>query len=733
MTKYVHIMQHDEKDCGAACLAMISGYYKLKLPITKFRELIKVDNQGANIYGIVQGAKQLGFDSDALEGNYSELIEFIQNKELEFPFIARILNEEGYEHYITVYAYDGNTFTIADPGRTKIIKISAEIFQQQWLGQIIIFVPTEKFQKDNQTKGCLSKFFRYIFAEKKTMAIIAVMTVLISVINMFGTTIFQYVIDGMSGENTADTSGSMLQVLISKISVLFGSFDKVCITVLCMYLLKLFVNIIRSYMLAGTSVRIDFRMTADLFRHLIKLPFAFFGTRKTGEIISRFDNLSEIRDVLSSATFTLLLDTGMAIAFGILLFLMSPLLFLITMISVILYGIVLFVFKSHIKAANHACMEDSAHVTSHLKESIDGIEVIKANQYENSAQDKLEQLADKFEKKAFHLSMLNASQSSIVSLLDSAAIVILMWAGSYLCASGNLSVGGLFAYYYMMHYFLNPISNLIQLQPTMQSAIVAAERLNDILDAEPEKKVTGDVVDSINDILIQNLAFAYGNRGLVLDNLNMEIKKGQKIAVVGESGCGKTTLAKLLMRFYDYESGSILINGREITEFDIDSLRQHCVYISQNTFLFSDSIRNNLTMGADISDDEIKHVCQLCRADEFISKMPSGYDSVLEENGSNLSGGQRQRLAIARALLRHPDVVIMDEATSNLDSITEKSIQAMIDDISNDITCIIIAHRLKTIKNCDYIYVLKDGKVCEQGTHDELIALNKTYASYWCE
>lgn len=733
MSKQIHIMQHDEKDCGAACLSMIASYYGRKLPIAKFRELIQIDHQGANIYGITNGAEQIGLNADALEGEYEELRQGICEKEILFPFIARIVNQEGYEHFIVVYAYQDHCFTIADPAKTGITKMQEELFQSQWLGNIITFSPNENFRKGNENKRSLSKFFSYIFAEKKTVLKIVILTIFISVINMFGTTIFQYVIDGMTQDANHISGQNLIQNLIAKISIVFQSLDKICITVLILYIFQLCIQIIRSFLAAGASVRMDFSMTKDLFQHLIRLPFPFFGTRKTGEILSRFDNLSEIRTALSSVTATLLIDTGMAIAFGILLFFMSPVLFLITVVFLILYGLVLFAFKNRIKTANHTYMDAEAMVTSHLKESIDGIEAIKANRYEPASQKKLEQLTDAFEKQTFHLYTLDSVQNALVGLIDSASIVCLLWVGSYLCAMGNLSVGGLFAYYYMMNYFLNPISNLIQLQPTLQSAIVAAERLNDILDAAPEEtsQNTKELSD-IQEICIQDLTFAYGNREPVLHHLNMQIQKGQKIAIVGESGCGKTTLAKLLMRFYDCTPGMIKLNQTNIQDYDLDQIRQKCVYISQNTFLFSDSIRNNLIMGRpDIYDDDIEHVCKLCHADEFIRNMPAGYSSVLEENGANLSGGQRQRLAIARALLQKPQVIIMDEATSNLDSVTEKGIQSVIDDLPENITCIIIAHRLKTIKNCDQIYVLEHGTVCEHGTHEDLMAKNQVYASYW--
>lgn len=264
----------------------------------------------------------------------------------------------------------------------------------------------------------------------------------------------------------------------------------------------------------------------------------------------------------------------------------------------------------------------------------------------------------------------------------------------------------------------------------MQTAKVAAERLNDILDAEIEQPDSDKVqLESLyGDIKIENLDFRYGNRELVLQNVSMDFSKGKKIAIVGESGCGKTTLAKLLLSFYRPERGKVMIDGKNLSEYSIASVRKHIAYIPQDIFLFADTIYNNLKFGnEDVTDEEVKDACELCCADEFIEKLPMKYDTMVEENGNNLSGGQKQRLAIARALLKKPDILIMDEATSNLDTITEESIKRTIQNFSDTMTCIIIAHRINTIKNCDYIYVMDKGRIIEQGTHQSLLEEDGVY------
>jgi len=342
----------------------------------------------------------------------------------------------------------------------------------------------------------------------------------------------------------------------------------------------------------------------------------------------------------------------------------------------------------------------------------------------------------KFIKSAFKNGWINNLQSSLKSGVKSVFGIVLLWVGANEVIHGRLSIGELLTFNALLAYFLEPIENLINLQPQIQTALVAADRLGEILDLEIEKSKNED--KKINpaslrgDIDFVNVTFRYGTRQKVLDDITLHICSGEKIALVGESGSGKTTLVKLLMSFYQPEKGDILINGYNIKDINLEVLRCKIAYISQNAFFFNGTIRENLTLGVDsVSFEEIIEACKKSQIHDFINSLPLRYETTIEENGANLSGGQKQRLAIARAILKKPDILIMDEATSNLDSTTEKTIHDMIYEFSKDITTIIIAHRLSTIMRSDTIYVMDKGKIVESGSHEELMRLRGKYYELW--
>lgn len=710
--KYYCIKQHDITDCGAACLATISKQYGLNLSISKIREVAGTDKQGTNAYGMIKAAENLGFTAKGVKGDKDAFF-----SEFPLPAIAHVIVDGSLLHYVVIHKITTKQIIIADPGK-GIVKYTPEKFFEIWTGILILLVPTSKFQKGNQNKGVLSRFFGLMVPQKRLLMNIFLSSLIITVFGILASFYFRFIMDDI-------VPNSLRKTLIT-----------LSIGVVVLYIFKAVLEAFRNHLMLYLSQKLDIPLILGYYQHVLGLPMNFFGTRKVGEIVSRFMDASKIRDAISSATLSIMIDTLMALVGGIVLFSQNHLLFGIAVVVVALYAVIVFAFNKPVKKINKKQMEDNAQVTSYLVETLNGIETIKAFHAEDKAQVKTDKLFVKLLKSVFKGGIITNAQQTLTGAISTIGTTVILWIGVVSILNGEMTLGSLLTFNALLAYFLDPVKNLINLQPTMQTAIVAAERLSEILDLELEKTADENrklSPTSLNQpIRIQNLDFRYGTRKLVLENINMKIGAGEKIALVGESGSGKTTLSKLFMNFYPWEKGEIFIGDYNLKDINLEALRNRIAYISQDIFLFSGTIRENLELGnEDCTLEDIIEACKLSKADEFINKLPLRYETMLEENGANLSGGQKQRLAIARALLKKPDILVMDEATSNLDSITEKAIEKTINSLSKNITTIIIAHRLSTIMRCDKIFVMEQGQFIEQGTHDELIKQRGGYYKLW--
>lgn len=701
--KYLCIKQHDITDCGAACLATVSKQYGLSISITKIRQVAGTDKQGTNAYGIVKAAEQLGFTAKGVKGNQETFF-----SQFPLPAIAHVVVDGTLLHYVVIHKITKNQVILADPAK-GIVKQSPEDFFKIWTGVLILLVPSQTFQKRKQTKNIFERFWGLLLPQKRLVLDIFIASLLITILGILGAFYFQIIIDDIL------PAGIVKTLHILSVGVI---------------LLKLFsvaLSVIRTQLLVYLSQKLDIALLLGYYNHVLKLPMNFFGSRKVGEIISRFQDASSIRDAISNATLTVMIDTIMAVAGGFILFFKSKLLFGIAFFMVILYAILVLVFNRPYKNANEKQMEDNAQLTSYLVESLNGIQTVKAFNGEQAVQIETEFKFIRLLKSIFKLSCISNAQEGLKSFVEAVGGVVILWVGACSVLQGSMTIGSLVSFQALLLYFLDPVKNLINLQPMLQTAMVASDRLGEILDLEIEKDETQQnkvaAASLKGDISIQNVSFRYGTRQLVLEHFSMEIKQGQSVAIVGESGAGKTTIAKLLLNLYQYEAGIITISDYAIPDIQMETLREKIAYIPQETFLFSGTIMENLTFGLENPDvEEVMKCAKMAQLHEFVNALPLRYETHLDENGSNLSGGQRQRIAIARAMLKKPDILILDEATSNLDAVTEKAIQETIDAYSGGITTIIIAHRLSTIRRCDRIFVMEKGKIVESGSHQELMA-----------
>lgn len=706
MTKFKCISQNDETDCGPACLAAIFRKYDLKVSIAKIRDIAGTDRQGTSAYGLVKVIEYYGFQQKVVEADKTAL-----TSKLPLPAIAHVVIDNSLLHYVVITKVKGDTVVVSDPAK-GIVKYKKEEFLKIWTNILILIAPTDKSQKGIKKKSTLSSFFRLLFSQKWLLLKIFLLSMVLTLIGIITSFYYQILMDNI-------VPSLSLEML-----------NYVSVVTLCLFLVQIGLNFLRGFLIVKLEQNIDVPIMLGYYNHSLILPMKFYSMRDTGEIISRFNDASSIRDIVSEASLTIMMDTIMAVVGAVILFNSNRLLFLISVVMLVLYGIIVFVYNKPIKKINQKIMDMNSKVTSQFVETINGIETIKSFNQEENEKDKTDKLYKKFLKKVFNGGILTLSQQTITMFVSIVGELVILWVGAVYVIKGDLTLGELITFIALLGYFIEPIKNLLNLQPSIQTAVVAADRLGEILDIAPECNVDNksDIKFNFNKILISNIKFRYGTRDLVLKDVNLEIQKGQKVAFVGESGSGKTTLAKLFVRLFEQEEGSINLDSRDIREFSIEQIRNNISYVSQNTFLFSGTIRENLLFGnLNASDDDIVRVCKMCGLEEYIDGLPLKYNTRIEENGKNLSGGQRQRLSIARALLSKPQILIMDEATSNLDYITEKEIENTINNLSGEITMVIIAHRLNIVKKCDKIFVFKDGRVVENGNHIELLTQKGYY------
>lgn len=701
-----YIQQMDETDCGAACLAMVASHYKFKKSITSIREIAGTDTKGTNLAGMVLASKKLGFSAHALKGNKDAL-----TPELPFPFIAHIsYQENGYNllHYVVVKSINKNKIEVWDPDedRKKQTK-TIDDFCKEWTGYAIFLSPDRSFKIEKDNPSLLLKFVPVIKPYKSLLILACLASILLVLFGIISTLYTRYVID---------------EIIFSQAKFSLGALS---IGMLFVVLVQGVVGAIRNILLIHFSYKVDLNLVFSYFTHVFYLPLKFFDSRKSGEIISRMQDIDKIQVLLSQGSVSVIIDTFMVLIVGPVLFATNKALFGIVIISVPFSASIIYLFSKLYKKQYRKLMINASQVQSFLVESINGASTVKAMNAEDNTCTGFEKHQMKMIDSGWKAVHLETYQQMFSEIIRQVGNIVIFWVGSLYIIKGEMSIGTLVSFTALSAYFSDPLQRLVNIQSKLQEAAVAADRLGEILELECEQNIEQKFLkpDHLKgNISIQNVKFRYGTRKYIYEDLNMEIKAGQKVALVGSSGCGKTTLSKLLLKMYVPEAGKISIDGHDILDLDAYNLRNLIGYVPQEIYLFAGTIAENIALHKpDASFEEIVSASQQAGASAFIEQLPERYNTMLGEKGMNLSGGERQRIALARALLGKPEILILDEATSNLDTVSEKMIKKTIDELQNEnLTIIIIAHRLSTIIDCDKIFVMDKGNVIQQGNHEEL-------------
>ncbi|WP_316800526.1 peptidase domain-containing ABC transporter [Pedobacter frigidisoli] len=704
------VKQHDVTDCGAACLASISIHYGLDLPIARIRQYASTDKKGTNVLGLIEAASRLGFSAKGVKAGYDNLFS------IPLPVIAHVV-QNNIHHYVVIYGIHSDYIEIMDPAFGEMLRISHDDFRRQWSGVLVMLLPGDDFTAGTE-RISLEKRFLYLLMPHRSVLIQVLIGAIFYTILGLSTSIFlQKIVDNVLPEGNTNLLNLMGTVMIIII------------------LLQIFINYAKTLLTIKTGQQIDARLILGYYKHLLNLPQQFFDTMRVGEIISRMNDAVKIRAFINDVLIGFAVNVFILIFSFALMFTYYWKLALIMLTVIPLYAIIYYVSNRLNRSTQRKLMEKSADLENQLVESVNSVSTIKRFGLENFANLKTEIRFIELLKTVYTSGTNSLLVGNASSFVSSIFAVILLWAGASFVLQNLITPGELLSFYAIIGYFTGPVIGLIGMNKVFQDARIAADRLFEIMDLEREKTEnrTELTPDMIGDIEFRNVNFRYGTRVTVFEDFSLKVPKGKITAVVGESGSGKTTLLSLLQNIYPLQSGHIMIGEYDINYLTNVSLRKLVAVVPQDVHLFAGNVIENIAIG-DMEPDmkKIIRICGQLHILDFIEHLPQGFETYLGENATNLSGGQRQRLAIARALYREPEILILDEATSSLDSTSEEYIHhavALLREAGK--TIILIAHRLSTVVNADKIAVLKRGELLEEGTHQALLKKKGAYMEMW--
>lgn len=713
----IKIKQHDIKDCGAACLASIGNHYQVNLPIARIRQYAHTDKRGTNVLGIVEAAEKMGFTAKGVKGGMDSL------DKIPLPAIAHVVIKQHLQHYVVIYKVEKSKtesqskITVMDPAFGKMETYTFEEFQKIWSGVLILFAQNDDFRSYNEKVSPITRFWHLVQPHRTILVQALIGAIVFTVLGLAMSIYIQKITDYVLVEGNR----KLLNLLsISMIGVI---------------LLQGFIGSQKSIFVMKTGQLIDAKLILGYYKHLLHLPQRFFDTMQIGEITSRINDAVKIRSFINEVAIDMIVNVFIVIFSFTLMFTYYWKLALVILAVIPFYGLIYFLLNKFNKKVERSIMENAAELQTQLVESVTHVRTVKEFGIEDFSNLKTENRFVKLLFTTYKSGLNGVFSGTSTQFLASVFTVILMWIGSGYVIDRAITPGELFSFYALIGYFTSPVASLVGMNKTVQNALIAADRLFEIMDLEREKTENKIEMqrEHIGDIKFDNVSFRYGSRMDVFKNFNATFKKNETTAIVGESGSGKTTLISLLQNLYPIKEGKIYIGNYDTQFIHYKSLRQLIGVIPQQLNLFSGNIIENIALGD--SFPNIQRILDLSKQlgiTEFVEKLPNGFETQIGENGAMLSGGQKQRIAIARALYKDPEILLMDEATSSLDTNSEKIVKEVIDNFkAQGKTVIVIAHRLSTISNADKILVMKDGTIIESGNHKNLLEQKGEYYDLW--
>jgi HlyB family type I secretion system ABC transporter len=698
-------MQLSSIECGAACLAMILGYYGRKTRVSECRMLLNVGRNGVTAQALTREARRFGLQVGAFS------LETAAFTRVPLPAIVHW----NFEHFIVVERWSHNRVDVVDPavGRRRLTN---EQFDAGFTGVVLTFKPGPTFDRQpaQDHPSWLRHFLTIIVRERPgVLGQILGASLLLQALGLAGPLTTQVMIDRvLPAHNLA-----LLEV--------FG------IGMAILLFVQVIMRYLRSVLLLYLETRLDTTLMMNFFEHLLSLPFTFFQHRSSGDLLLRLSSNEKVRDLLSDQAFSIILDSVLVLTYFGILMVQAKLLAGLALAFGLGQAFLALLTADYRRSLTKEILATEAEEHSYLVEMLKGISTLKVSGTEQRAFDTWAGLFFKTQNTAIRKKYSSILIDSGTGLLRAFAPFVFFWLGIHQVMTNAMSLGEALALNSLAIAFLSPLSSLVSSFQQLQTIGARLDRIADVLEATPEYGIRDGLVSPklTGAIEIDRVSFRYdADAPLVLQEVSISIKAGQKIAIVGRSGSGKSTLASLLLGLYQPTSGQVLYDGVDLQRINYRTLRRQIGVVLQDPFLFSRSIRQNIVLCApNISIASITEVAKMTAIHDDIMAMPMGYETRVAEGGSALSGGQRQRLVLARALAMRPSILLLDEASSHLDSVTEQQIEQNLDALK--CTRIVIAHRLSTVRNADLIVVLDQGKIVESGTHAELLQRGGHYTN----
>ncbi len=709
----IQVKQRDISDCGAACLASVARFYNLDVPVTRIRQHAGTDKKGTNVAGMLEAAKHLGFEAKGVRGAFESLFQ------IQLPAIAHIIVNGQLQHYVVIYRINKQKISVMDPTVGKLIIKKLSEFKEEWTGVLVLLAPTDNFIPGIYKISPLRRFYNLIQPQRSILIQTLFGAVIYTLLGLSMSIFVQKIVDFV----LVDGNRNLLNIM--------------SIGMLIILSLQVIIGIFKSYFMIRTGQVIDAQLILGYYKHLVKLPQHFFDTMRVGDITSRIGDAVKIRLFINDVSINIAVNFFMLLFAFMMMFTYYWKLALFILIIIPIYSAIYLMTNRLNSKVQRKLMENAADLESQLVESLNAVGTIKRFGLEDHANQKTETRFSKLLDSVYKSGMNSIFSGSSTELVSYSFTIILLWAGAGFVLDKQISPGELLSFYTLIGYFTGPVSSFVGMNKTVQDAIIASDRLFEIMEMEQENEDHKFELSNSNigNIRFEDVSFRYGSRVLVFDKLNLEIPFQKLTGIVGESGSGKSTLMSILQNIYPLNNGQVFIGDYSIKHISNTSLRRIIGVVPQKIDLFSTDIITNISIGDDQPDiKRIISICNMLGITQFIDELPNGFQTQLGENGVNLSGGQRQRIAIARALYREPEVLILDEASSSLDPVSERYVQNAIEFLlAEKKTVIMISHRLSSIQRAGLIIVLKNGKVAEEGEHAELLSKQGEYYHLWSQ